>query len=200
MKNSTFKTINKPSSAVFKDKRSVFYAFAYPVKTKDEADEIRKKLRKEYYDARHYVYALRLGFESAVVQLSDDKEPHNSSAPAVLGQIKSFGLTNILIVVIRYFGGKKLGIPGLINAYKTAAKMAVENAEIVQAEDIRVMLLKVDYNNLNNVMGIINKNRLRVLKVENKEKCLIKINFTEELTQNILQKLKLLCVDVKILE
>ncbi len=200
MGNSTFKTIIKPSSAVFKDKRSVFYAFAYPIKTKDEADEIRKNLRKEYYDARHYVYALRLGFEGDVVQLSDDKEPHNSSAPAVLSQIKSFGLTNILIVVIRYFGGKKLGISGLINAYKTASKMAIENAEMIKAEDKRVMLLEFDYANLNSVMGIISKNKLNVLKIENKERCIVKIDITQKLTQNVLNKLKLLNVDVKLLD
>ncbi len=200
MGNSTFKTIVKPSSAVFKDKRSVFYAFAYPIKTKDEADEIRKNLRKEYYDARHYVYALRLGFEGDVVQLSDDKEPHNSSAPAVLSQIKSFGLTNILIVVIRYFGGKKLGISGLINAYKTASKMAIENAEMIKAEDKRVMLLEFDYANLNSVMGIISKNKLNVLKIENKERCIVKIDITQKLTQNVLNKLKLLNVDVKLLD
>ncbi len=200
MGNSTFKTIIKPSSAVFKDRRSVFYAFAYPIKTKDEADEIRKNLRKEYYDARHYVYALRLGFEGDVVQLSDDKEPHNSSAPAVLSQIKSFGLTNILIVVIRYFGGKKLGISGLINAYKTASKMAIENAEMIKAEDKRVMLLEFDYANLNSVMGIISKNKLNVLKIENKERCIVKIDITQKLTQNVLNKLKLLNVDVKLLD
>ena len=200
MGNSTFKTIIKPSSAVFKDKRSVFYAFAYPIKTKDEADEIRKNLRKEYYDARHYVYALRLGFEGDVVQLSDDKEPHNSSAPAVLSQIKSFGLTNILIVVIRYFGGKKLGISGLINAYKTASKMAIENAEMIKAEDKRVMLLEFDYANLNSVMGIISKNKLNVLKIENKERCIVKIDITQKLTQNVLDKLKLLNVYVKLLD
>ncbi len=200
MGNSTFKTIVNPSSAVFKDKRSVFYAFAYPIKTKDEADEIRKNLRKEYYDARHYVYALRLGFEGDVVQLSDDKEPHNSSAPAVLSQIKSFGLTNILIVVIRYFGGKKLGISGLINAYKTASKMAIENAEMIKAEDKRVMLLEFDYANLNSVMGIISKNKLNVLKIENKERCIVKIDITQKLTQNVLNKLKLLNVDVKLLD
>ena len=200
MESATFKTIAKPSSAVFKDKRSVFYAFAYPIKAKDEADEIRKKLRKKYYDARHHVYALRLGFEDVVVQLSDDKEPHNSSAPAILGQIKSFGLTNILIVVVRYFGGKKLGIPGLINAYKTAAKTVIENAEIIKAEDKKIMLLEFDYTNLNSVMGIISKNKLNVLKIENKKRCIVKIDIARKLSENFFRKLKLLGVDVKLLE
>ncbi len=200
MESATFKTIAKPSSAVFKDKRSVFYAFAYPIKAKDEADEIRKKLRKKYYDARHHVYAFRLGFEDVVVQLSDDKEPHNSSAPAILGQIKSFGLTNILIVVVRYFGGKKLGIPGLINAYKTAAKTVIKNAEIIKAEDKKIMLLEFDYTNLNSVMGIISKNKLNVLKIENKKRCVVKIDIARKLSENFFRKLKLLGVDVKLLE
>ena len=131
---SKYKTIKSKSEGSYKDKGSKFYAFAYPVTTEDEIKEIQAKLRKEYYDARHHVFAWRLDADKKRFRASDDGEPSNSSGPPILGQIQSYDLTNILIVVIRYFGGTKLGIPGLINAYKTSAKEAIENTEIIEKE------------------------------------------------------------------
>jgi len=109
----TYKTIENNSEGFFKDKGSKFIALAFPVDSESKVQEYRALLRKKYHDARHHVYAFRIGTKQPIFRSSDDGEPANSSGPPVLGQIKSFGLTNTLIVVVRYFGGTKLGIPGL---------------------------------------------------------------------------------------
>ncbi len=191
------KTISSESSAVLKEKRSEFYAFAYPVASLKEIEEIRKRLKKKYYDARHHVYAFRLGYENFIEQSSDDKEPHNSSAPAVMGQIKSNDLTNILIVVVRYFGGKKLGIPGLINAYRTAAKMAIEKAKILKIEPVKAARLEFDFQKINGVMKIINQNNLNIQKMENKEQCVIELNVADEVFEGLKEQFKVLGVELK---
>lgn len=152
---SKYKTIKSKSEGSYKDKGSKFYAFAYPVTTEDEIKEIQAVLRKEYYDARHHVFAWRLGADKKRFRASDDGEPSNSSGPPILGQIQSYDLTNILIVVIRYFGGTKLGIPGLINAYKTSAKEAIENAEIIEKEVENYYLIEFSYEQMNSVMKLI---------------------------------------------
>lgn len=124
-------TISKPSEGLFKDRGSKFLAFAYPVSSEDEIKEIQEHLRSEYHDARHHCYAYMLGKDKNVFRANDDGEPSSTAGKPILGQIKSYDLTNILIVVIRYFGGTKLGVSGLINAYKTAAEEALKNAKII---------------------------------------------------------------------
>ncbi len=152
---SKYKTIKSKSDGNYKDKGSKFYAFAYPVTTEEEIKEIQAMLRKEYYDARHHVFAWRLGADKKRFRASDDGEPSNSSGPPILGQIQSFDLTNILIVVIRYFGGTKLGIPGLINAYKTSAKEAIVNSEVIEKEVENYYLIEFSYEQMNSVMKLI---------------------------------------------
>ena len=127
MKTDAFYTIETESSGFYSEKGSKFYAFAFPVNCEQKIKEIQQNLRKKYYDARHHVYAFVLGAEKQIYRASDDGEPPNSSGMPVLGQIRSFELSNILIVVVRYFGGTKLGVPGLINAYKSAARDALDN-------------------------------------------------------------------------
>jgi len=150
-----YKTIVKESEGVYKEKGSKFYAFAYPVTSEEQIKEIQKKLRKRYYDARHHVYAFRLGADMKTFRSSDDGEPSNSSGPPVLGQIQSHELTNILIVVIRYFGGTKLGIPGLINAYRSAAVDAIANNIIVEKYEQDVFTIEYGYSVMNDVMKIL---------------------------------------------
>lgn len=159
-----FKTIKAKSEGFFKERSSKFYAFAYPVKNEDEINSRREKLRKEYYDARHHVYAYRLGADKKIFRASDDGEPSNSSGPPILGQIKSYDLTDILIVVIRYFGGTKLGIPGLINAYKTAADNAIKNAETVTKTVNKTVSIKFEYPQMNNVMRVIKEENLKLVE------------------------------------
>jgi putative IMPACT (imprinted ancient) family translation regulator len=130
-----YKTIEKTAEGLYKEKGSKFLSFAFPVTTEEQIKNIQQELRKEYYDARHHVFAWKLGIDENNYRASDDGEPANSSGPPVLGQIRSYELSDILIVVIRYFGGTKLGIPGLINAYKTATKDAIDNNLIIDLED-----------------------------------------------------------------
>ncbi len=161
MKSDEYKTITSVSEGFYKEKGSKFYAFAFPVKTEDEVEEKRTALRKQYHDARHHVYAFRLGADMKLYRASDDGEPSNSSGPPVLGQIKSYELTDILIVVIRYFGGTKLGVSGLINAYKTAAEDAILHADIITKTINKSITLKFEYAQMNDVMRIIKDENLK---------------------------------------
>ena len=128
----SYKSIAAEARGLFKDNGSKFIAHAYPVETEEEVKEIVAALKKEYYDARHHVYAYRLGYMGDKFRANDDGEPSGSSGRPVLGQIDSNGLSDILVVVVRYFGGIKLGIPGLIRAYKTSTADAIANAQIVE--------------------------------------------------------------------
>ena len=129
----TYNTILKPTEEVlFKDKNSKFFGYAYPVTTEDEVKNQLAILKKQHHSARHWCYAYQIGTEIIVYRANDDGEPNNSAGQPIYGQIQSFEITNILIVVVRYFGGVKLGVGGLINAYRTAAQLALENAKIIE--------------------------------------------------------------------
>ena len=151
----TYYTIEKESQGFFKDRGSKFLSFVFPINNKDDIKLHQQNLRKEYHDARHHVYAWRLGINDDNYRYSDDGEPTNSSGPPILRQIQSYNLSNILIIVIRYFGGTKLGIPGLINAYKTAAKEAIENNTIVEKIIMKNYRVNFPYENMNTVMHIV---------------------------------------------
>jgi len=155
MTDDKFLTIATTSEGVYKEKGSRFLAFAYPVTTEDEVRELIKELKKTYFDARHHVYAFRLGCDMKTYRCSDDGEPSNSSGPPVLGQIQSNNLTNILIVVVRYFGGTKLGVPGLINAYRSAAADAIANNQIVEQFEMDTFTISFGYETMNSVMKVI---------------------------------------------
>lgn len=150
-----YKSIAEPSEGLFKDNGSRFIARAYPVETEEEIKEIVAALKKEYYDARHHVYAYRLGYKGDKFRANDDGEPSGSSGRPVLGQIDSNGLSDILVVVIRYFGGIKLGIPGLIRAYKTSTADALANAQIIEKIATRRFRVHFGYMNMNGVMKVM---------------------------------------------
>jgi uncharacterized YigZ family protein len=150
----SYKSIAAPSEGLFKDNGSRFIARAYPVETEEEVKEIVASLKKEFYDARHHVYAYRLGYKGDRFRANDDGEPSGSSGRPVLGQIDSNGLSDILVVVIRYFGGIKLGIPGLIRAYKTSTSDAIANAEIVEKIASRMYRVSFGYMGMNSVMKV----------------------------------------------
>ncbi len=150
----SYKSIASESRGLFKDNGSRFIAHAYPVETEEEVKEIVAALKKEYYDARHHVYAYRLGYLGDKFRANDDGEPSGSSGRPVLGQIDSNGLSDILVVVVRYFGGIKLGIPGLIRAYKTATADAIANAEIVEKIASKMYRVRFGYMSMNNVMKV----------------------------------------------
>lgn len=156
----TYKTIREASQGVYKEKGSKFLAFAYPVTTEREVKSLLDSLRKQYYDARHHCYAYILGPDKAAYRINDDGEPSSTAGKPIYGQLLSHDLTNIIIVVVRYFGGIKLGVPGLINAYRTAAKDAIDNAIIIEKNITEVYNLQFTYEQMNSVMKILKDEEL----------------------------------------
>ncbi len=150
-----YSSIAAPSEGLFKDNGSRFIALAYPVETEEEVKTIVAGLRKEYHDARHHCYAYRLGYKGDVFRSSDDGEPSGSAGRPILGQIDSAGLSDILVVVVRYFGGIKLGIPGLIRAYKTSTADALAHAQVVEKIAGKWIRLSFGYEAMNSVMKVL---------------------------------------------
>ena len=150
-----YQSIEGPSEGLFKDNSSRFIALAYPVETEAQVREIVSGLRKEYHDARHHCYAYRLGYKRDVFRASDDGEPSGSAGRPILGQIDALGLSDVLVVVVRYFGGIKLGIPGLIRAYKSSTADALSRARVVEKIAARRYRLQFDYLSMNAVMKVL---------------------------------------------
>lgn len=159
----TYLTISKPSEGMFKDRGSKFIGYAYPVTTEAEIKQHIELLRKEHFSARHHCYAFRLGPDKSAWRANDDGEPSNSAGKPILGQIQSKDLTNILIVVVRYFGGTLLGVNGLINAYRAAAAEALAHADIIEKQVQDMYEVSFTYENMNSVMKIIKDEGLDIL-------------------------------------
>ncbi len=173
----TYKTISKPSEGeLFKDKNSKFYGYAFPVANEDEIKKHIEALKKEHYSARHWCYAYQLGTETIQYRANDDGEPNNSAGMPIYGQILSFDVTNILIVVIRYYGGVKLGVGGLINAYRSGAQFAIESAEIVEKTINQEFQLKFEYKNMSKVMRILKENKVDIINQTLELNCLLEIS------------------------
>ena len=151
----TYKSIKAPSEGLFKDNGSRFIAGAYPVETEEEIRSILEGLRRQYHDARHHCYAYRLGYQGLTFRANDDGEPSGSAGRPILGQIDARGLSDVLVVVTRYFGGIKLGIPGLIRAYKTSTADALDKAEPLVKTACRHFRLRFDYLDMNGVMRVL---------------------------------------------
>lgn len=150
-----YSSIAAPSEGLFKDNGSRFIALAYPVETEEEVKTIVAGLRKQYHDARHHCYAYRLGYKGDVFRSSDDGEPSGSAGRPILGQIDSAGLSDTLVVVVRYFGGIKLGIPGLIRAYKTSTADALAHAQVVEKIAGKWLRVSFGYEAMNAVMKVL---------------------------------------------
>ncbi len=151
----SYKSIASPSEGLFKDKGSRFIALAYPVETEEEIKEIIADIKKEHYSARHHCYAYRLGYQGDIFRANDDGEPSSSAGRPILGQILSSELSDILVVVVRYFGGIKLGVPGLIQAYRESTADAIANAEIIEKIAGKIYKIHFEYLSMNDVMKII---------------------------------------------
>ncbi|MFC2097689.1 IMPACT family protein [Bacteroidota bacterium] len=186
----SYKTIKGISEGQYKDKGSKFLAFAYPVYTEEEIKEIQKGLRKEFHDARHHCFAYRLGAEKKIFRANDDGEPSNSSGKPILGQIQAFDLTNILIVVVRYFGGTLLGVGGLIQAYKTAATEALKKAEIINKTVNDIIDIRFEYLDMNDVMKILKSEKPEQLKQKFDIDCYIQLSIRQSATKKLLERLK----------
>lgn len=150
-----YRSIEAPSQGLFKDNGSRFIAFAYPVESEAEVKDIVARLKKEYHDARHHCYAYRIGLDGGVWRANDDGEPSGSAGRPIIGQIDSLGLSDILVVVVRYFGGIKLGIPGLIRAYKTSTADALSSARIIEKIASKNFRITFDYMAMNAVMKVL---------------------------------------------
>jgi len=171
----TYLTIEGKGEGLYKEKGSKFIALAYPVTTEDEIKVILANLRKEYHDARHYCWAYQLGADKNKFRTYDDGEPSNSAGPPILGQIRSNNLTNIVVIVIRYFGGKLLGVGGLINAYRTAAADALSHAKIINKTVYDLFELTFAYTIINDVMRLIEEEKLTIVKQTFEADCTIRI-------------------------
>jgi len=173
----TFNTILKPSEEVlFKDKNSKFFGYAFPVKNEDAVKFHLNTLKKQHHAARHWCYAYQIGTETIKFRANDDGEPSNSAGQPIYGQIQSFKLTNILIVVVRYFGGVKLGVGGLINAYKTTAQLALEASKIIEKTIDTEFLITFDYKNMNKVMRIIKEKQIKIINQKLELSCELQIS------------------------
>ena len=185
----SYKSIAAESKGLFKDNGSRFIAHAFPVETEEEVKEIVATLKKEYYDARHHVYAYRLGYKGDRFRANDDGEPSGSSGRPVLGQIDSKGLSDILVVVVRYFGGIKLGIPGLIRAYKTSTADALENAEIIEKTASKMFRIHFGYMSMNSVMKVMKDMNLEQKNQKFDMECSIDTSVRLSLVESFLERM-----------
>ena len=160
----SYKTITQPSKeGLFKDRGSKFYGYAFPVSNEEEIKEKIELLKKQHYNARHWCYAWQLGKNYDHYRANDDGEPSNSAGMPIYGQLQSFNVTNVLVVVVRYFGGTKLGVGGLIKAYKNGAKLALENSNIIDKTINEEFLIKFEYPEMNTVMRIIKDEKISII-------------------------------------
>ena len=163
----TYNTIEfSPSAVLFKEKNSKFFGYAFPIQSEDEVKPIIDSLRKQHPTAGHFCYAYQIGTDSITYRANDDGEPSNSAGMPIYGQIQSFSVTNVLIVVVRIFGGVKLGVGGLISAYKTTAQMILETCEIVEKTIDLHFIISFDYVNMNKVMRVIKEKKLEIVTQE----------------------------------
>lgn len=184
----TFKTIAKPSPEVlFKDRGSKFIGYAFPVTSEEEIKEHLRQLKKQHHNARHWCYAWQLGEQYEKYRANDDGEPSNSAGMPIYGQLQSFDVTRILVVVVRYFGGTKLGVGGLIQAYKTAAQFALEASMIVERTIDDDFLLRFDYPEMNTVMRIIKDEDLTIKHQKMEMDCEITISIRKNNSERIYQ-------------
>lgn len=195
-----YQTLKKPTDVqVYKEKGSKFLGVAFPVEDVEQVEVYLNQLKKEHPKARHWCYAWQLGVDKANFRYNDDGEPNNSAGKPIYGQIQSFELTNVLVVVVRYFGGTKLGVGGLVTAYKTAAKLSLDHADIVTKMLMENMLLEFDYMHMNKVMRIIKEYQLQILNQKMELNCLFNIAVRKNKAEEILKTFKdLRCLDAKI--
>lgn len=185
----TFRSIASPSRGLFKDNGSRFIALAYPVTTEEEIKSIITSVRKEYHDARHHCYAYRLGYRRDISRANDDGEPSSSAGKPILGQIDSLELSDILVVVVRYFGGIKLGIPGLIRAYRSSTADALDHAEIVEKTAVRRYRLTFGYMDMNGVMKVLKDLGLQACKQDFGMECSLETDVRLSLAETFEEKI-----------
>ncbi len=185
-----YKTIETPAEGLYKEKGSKFIALAYPVCTEEAVKEIVGEIKVRYYDARHHCYAYRLGADKKKFRANDDGEPSSTAGKPILGQILSYDLTDILIVVVRYFGGIKLGVSGLINAYRAAAADAIGHARIVEKTDDEVFRIKFDYTVMNEVMRVVKEEEPEVMSRDFSMECRMTLSIRKQNASRLSSRLQ----------
>ena len=186
----SFKTISLESEGIYKEKGSKFLSFAIPVTSVEEVKQILDEYRKKYYDARHVCYAYMLGADREIFRANDDSEPSGTAGKPILGQINSFELTDILIIVIRYFGGILLGTGGLITAYKEATRDAIQNAKIVDIIVKEHFTIKFNYELMNDVMRIFKEFEPEIIKTDLQYSCIYEVNVSKAIADTFFSKLE----------
>lgn len=176
----TYKTIIAPTEGIYKEKGSKFLSFAIPVSSADEVKEIVKKYRKEYYDSRHVCYAYMLGADRKEFRANDDGEPSGTAGRPILGQINSRELTNILVIVVRYFGGILLGTGGLVVAYKEATTDALDQAEVIEKTIDETIAILFDYVLMNEVMRVIKDTNAQILDQNFEDQCAMQLSIRKQ--------------------
>ncbi|MDR2065289.1 MAG: YigZ family protein [Prevotellaceae bacterium] len=187
--NDKYKTIDAQATGIYREKGSKFLSFACPVYSENEIKLIIAQIKKEYFDARHHCYAYRLGIGDETFRANDDGEPSGTAGRPIYGQILSFDLTNILIVVVRYFGGTKLGTSGLINAYKTAAADALKNSTIIEQAEQQIISFSFFYNAMNCIMKLVKDEKIEIVEQITELNCYMKVKIDKSKIALILEKL-----------
>lgn len=186
LEKDTYKTLASPTEEVmFKEKNSKFYGYAFPIESEDEVKPILEQIKKEHYTARHWCYAYQIGTSKIYFRANDDGEPNNSAGMPIYGQIQSFEVTNVLVVVVRYFGGIKLGVGGLVQAYKTGAQMALEVADIEERTIDIHFIVSFDYKNMNKVMRVIKEKNVKLIEQKMEMSCEFEIAIRKQFATDI---------------
>lgn len=185
----TYKTISSRSEGIYKDKGSKFIALAVPVTTEEEARVKLGEIRNEYHDARHHCYAYLVGADKSASRFNDDGEPSGTAGRPILGQINSNDLTNILVVVVRYFGGTKLGVRGLINAYKSSTAEAIKSASVINKTVDEVYKVQFDYLVMNQVMKIVKDPMIKILSQDFNLSCQLEFLIRKSRAEEVCQRL-----------
>jgi len=177
----TYKTITEASpESLFKDRGSKFFGYAFPVTSEGDIDNCIQQLKKQHHTARHWCYAWQLGKSYDRYRANDDGEPSNSAGMPIYGQLQAFDITNVLVVVVRYFGGTKLGVGGLIQAYKAAAQETLTHASILEKTIDESLTITFEYPEMNTVMRIIKDEKLRIVSQEMQLSCEITIDIRQK--------------------
>lgn len=188
----SFYTINTSAGAEYKEKGSRFLAFAFPVSSEEDVKARLTEVKKKYFDARHHCYAYMLGADKSRYRVNDDGEPNHSAGDPILGQIKSRNLTNVLVIVVRYFGGTKLGVGGLITAYKTAAEDALKSTTIVEQHVTQRVALLFSYDVTPHVMKLIKDFDLKIVQQQFDETCKLEVEVLALVYEEFLERTRLM--------
>jgi uncharacterized YigZ family protein len=188
----SFLTITGYAASEYKEKGSKFIGLAFPIASEEEVKNKLAEVRKKYFDARHHCYGYILGADKSKVRANDDGEPNHSAGDPILGQIRSKNLTNVLVIVVRYFGGTKLGVGGLITAYKAAAEAALNNTQIIEQQVKAVIIFSFGYDVTPVIMKLVKDFELTIIKQEFRDTCLLQAEVLLSLRNELLEKVRLL--------